>query len=433
MKKLIVEGKSKLTGEIHISGAKNAALPILVSSLLVDGELKLSNIPNVTDICSMSNLLLYLDVKMTLDANLSNEDNNGKVVTYSAKGLKKFTAPYEIVKKMRASFIVMGPLLARLGKVKVSLPGGCAIGARPVDIHLKAFEQMGATIKIEKGYIHADAEGGKLKGADIAFRFPSVGATQNVMMAATLAKGTTILRNVAKEPEIVDLAKCLNAMGAKVSGAGTNIITIEGVEKLHSATHRIMGDRIECATYMIGVAITDGDLIIDGLNVFETLGAVIEKLEEIGVKIEKLEDNKIRVRRGEEKLKPAHITTQVFPGFPTDIQAQIMTLLATIDGKSSIDETIFENRFMHVPELNRMGADIYIEGNKATIKGKSGCFTSAEVMATDLRASVSLVLAGMCAEGTTTIDRIYHLERGYEFLADKFNKCGADLTVINQI
>jgi len=430
MKKLIVQGKTKLKGKVQISGAKNATLPILASTLLVDGEVKLFNIPDVTDMCSMSNLLLTLGVKMNLDCDSSNQNQNGKVITYSAKDLKKYTAPYEIVKRMRASFIVMGPLLARLGKAKVSLPGGCAIGARPVDIHLKAFEEMGAEIKIEKGYISAKAKGGKLKGANITFRFPSVGATQNVMLAATLAEGTTIIHNVAKEPEIVDLANCLNKMGAKISGAGTDIITVEGVKKLHSAEHKIMGDRIEAATYMIASAITDGDLILEGLNFNKYLSAVIEKLEQIGIEIERLGKEKIRVRRKNKQLNPIDITTEVFPGFPTDVQAQIMALLSSVEGKSSIDETIYENRFQHVSELNRMSADIYIEGNKAIVNGKPDCFTNAEVMATDLRASVSLALAGMCAEGETAINRIYHLERGYEFLADKLNSCGANIRIV---
>jgi UDP-N-acetylglucosamine 1-carboxyvinyltransferase len=431
MKKLVIEGKTKLSGNIHISGAKNAALPILVSSLLADGELKLFNLPNVVDISSMSNLLVHLGVKMNMDCNLTNKDSNGKVVNYCARGLKNCKAPYDIVKTMRASFIVMGPLLARLGKAIVSLPGGDSIGVRPVDIHLKAFEQMGAKIKVEQGYVYAKAKGGKLNGANIMFRLPSVGATQNIMMAATLARGTTIINNAAKEPEIVDLANCLNAMGAKVFDAGTNIITIEGVKRLHSAEYRVMGDRIEAATYMIAAAITDGDIIIDSINVFETLKTVVEKLQEIGINIERLQDDKVRISRKEKKLKPAHITTQFYPGFPTDVQGQIMTLLALVDGKSSIDETIFENRFMHVPELNRMGANIYLEGSKANIDGHENCFKNAPVMATDIRASVSLVLAGMCAKGQTIIDRIYHLERGYEFLADKLNKCGANLKVIN--
>lgn len=430
MKKLVIKGKRKLTGEIRVSGAKNAALPLLASSLLIDGELTLFNLPNVTDISSMSHLLLTLGAKVEMDCNLSNQNGNGKVVGFSAKNLKKFTAPYSIVRKMRASFFVMGPLLGRLGKAKVSLPGGCAIGTRPVDIHLDAFRKMGAEIETKDGYIHANAKGGRLKGTNIRFRFPSVGATENVMMAATLAKGTTVLNNAAKEPEIVDLAKCLNSAGAQITGAGTEKITIKGVDKLNSTTHTIIGDRIEAATYIIAAAMTDGDLIVKGIDVFEHLGIVVEKLKEVGVSIEPIGEKVARVKRSDSGLKPVAITTSVFPGFPTDIQAQMMALLSMIDGESMVDETIFENRFMHVPELNRMGADIYLQSNKALIKGKRNCLRNAEVMATDLRASVSLALAGLCAEGRSVVHRIYHLERGYEFLADKLRKCNADVEII---
>ena len=429
LKKIVLSGKTKLNGEIKISGAKNAALPIIVSSLLCNGTLKLSNIPHLLDITTLIYLLTHLGVKVRVDGDLSNK-GNGKVMELNAESLTGYNAPYSIVSQMRASFIVLGPLLARFGKAEVSLPGGCAIGSRPVDIHLTAFEQMGVDITIEEGYVKASVKDGKLKGANIEFRQPSVGATQNIMMAACLAEGITRISNAAMEPEIIDLANCLNAMGAKVKGAGTLDIEIEGVKELHSAEYSVMGDRIEAASYMIGAIMTDGDLTLSGLDFYNTLECVIEKLKYIGADIEKISDNKIRIKRGNGKLKPIDIITEPYPGYPTDIQAQIMTLLSMIDGDSTIDETIFENRFMHVPELNRMGANISIMGNKAVIEGKENCFKNAQVMATDLRASVSLVLAGLCAENKTEIGRIYHLERGYEFLANKLNGCGANIEVM---
>lgn len=429
MKKIIVQGKTELNGNIKISGAKNAALPIIVSSLLCNGTLKLGNVPNVVDITTLIYLLNHLGVKMTLDGDLSNKDN-GKVVELNASNLTDYIAPYSIVSQMRASFIVLGPLLARFGKAEVSLPGGCAIGTRPVDIHLLAFEQMGVDIKIEDGYVKATTKTGKLQGADINLRFPSVGATQNIMMGACLAEGITRISNAAMEPEIIDLANCLNAMGAKVKGAGTLDIEIEGVKDLHSAEYNIMGDRIEAATYMIGALMTDGELTISGLDFHNTVEELIDKLNLIGADIKYINNTTINIKRSKKELKPTNIVTEVYPGFPTDIQAQIMTLLAMIDGESTIDETIYENRFMHVSELNRMNANISVIGNKAIIEGKKDCFKNAQVMASDLRASVSLVLAGLCAEGNTEITRIYHLERGYEFLSDKLNNCGANMQVV---
>lgn len=429
MKKILVQGKTKLVGNIKVSGAKNAALPIIISSLLCKDTLKLRNIPNLVDITTLIHLLNHLGVKVALDGDQSNKDE-GKVIEFDASKLNSYIAPYEIVSKMRASFIVLGPLLARFGKAEVSLPGGCAIGSRPVDIHLSAFEEMGVDIKIENGYVKATTKNGKLQGAEITLRKASVGATQNIMMAACLAEGTTIIHNAAREPENVDLAKCLIAMGAKIKGAGTSTIEIEGVEELHSADFKIMGDRIEAASYMIGAVMTDGDLTITGLDFYNTVENLIGKLETIGADIQKIDDKTIRIKRGKEKLKPIDVITDVYPGFPTDMQAQMMTLLAMIDGESSIDETVFENRFMHVPELNRMNANIVISGNKALISGKENTFKCAQVMASDLRASVSLVLAGLCASGETEVSRIYHLERGYEFLADKLNNCGANIKTV---
>lgn len=429
MKKTIVRGKTKLVGNIKVSGAKNAALPIIISSLLCKDTLKLKNIPNLMDITTLIHLLNHLGVKTVLDGDQSNKDE-GKVIEFNTKNLNNYIAPYEIVSQMRASFIVLGPLLARFGKAEVSLPGGCAIGSRPVDIHLSAFEQMGVDIKIENGYVKAHTKDGKLHGADISLRKASVGATQNIMMAACLADGITRINNAAREPEIVDLAKCLNTMGAKVKGAGELTIEIEGVKELHSAEFKIMGDRIEAASYMIGAIMTDGDLVITGLDFDNTVEDLIIKLKSIGADIIKIDDKTIRIKRGKEKLKPIDITTDVYPGFPTDMQAQIMTLLAMIDGESIIDETVFENRFMHVPELNRMNANIEIVGNKAVIHGRENTYKNAQVMASDLRASVSLILAGLCANGETEVSRIYHLERGYEFLADKLNNCGANIKTV---
>jgi len=396
---------------------------------LKKGTLKLSNIPNLLDMTTLIYLQNHLGGKMILDGDLSNKEN-GKVIILDNSKLNNYIAPYSIVSQMRASFVILGPLLARFGKAEVSLPGGCAIGSRPVDIHLDAFKEMGVDIKIEDGYVKAECKNGKLQGANIEFRSPSVGATENIMMAATLAEGITRIGNAAKEPEIVDLSKCLIAMGAKIKGAGTSDIEIEGVKELHSAEYCVMGDRMEAASYMIGALMTDGDLTITGLDFYGVLENLIDKLTEIGASIKKINKNTIRIKRGRKKLKPVNIITEVYPGFATDMQAQIVALLAMIDGESTVDETIFENRFMHVPELNRMGANITVFGNKAIIEGKKDCYKNAQVMASDLRASVSLVLAGLCAEGKTEVSRIYHLERGYEFLAEKLNNCGAKIQVI---
>lgn len=430
IKKILVNGKTKLVGNIKVSGAKNSALKLICASILLkDGTLKLSNIPNLLDITTLIQLQNCLGGKMILDGDLTNK-GNGKTIILDNTELNSYFAPYEIVSQMRASFVVLGPLLARFGKAEVSLPGGCAIGSRPVDIHLEAFKQMGVDINIENGYVKAQCQNGKLQGADIEFRFPSVGATENILMGSVLAEGITRIKNAAREPEIVDLANCLNAMGAKITGMGTSIIEIEGVEELHSAEYQVMGDRMEAASYMIGALMTDGDLTITGLDFYNTTESLIEKLTEIGAEITKIDDKTIRIKRGKEKLKPVNITTGVYPGFATDMQAQIMTLLAMVDGDSIVDETVFENRFLHVPELNRMNANIVITGNKAVVHGKEDVFKPAQVVASDLRASVSLVLAGMCASGETQVRRAYHLERGYEFLADKLNNCGADIKIV---
>jgi UDP-N-acetylglucosamine 1-carboxyvinyltransferase len=428
MKKLVVKGGNKLKGVINISGAKNATLPIFVASLLTKEKLILQNVPHVSDIASMVDLLATLGVKLTFDASKETGCCRGRTVILDGGGVDSFIAPYDIVRKMRASVLVLGPLLARFGKAKVSLPGGCAIGTRPVDIHLSAFEAMGAKINIEKGYINADTKDG-LKGANVDFRFPSVGATQNVMMAATLAKGTTVITNVAKEPEVVDLANCLNGMGAKITGAGTSIITIEGVKELKEYTHCILGDRIEAATYVIAATMTDGEIILNGLDIFATFGKTIDAFEDAGVKFEKLSDTSVKVSRKSNGIKPTKIMTDIFPGFPTDVQAQFMTLMLMADGESIISENIFENRFMHVPELQRLGANIEANGSIAKVKGGEELI-GAEVMATDLRASVSLVLAGLVSKGTTVINRIYHLERGYDNLTEKLCRCGADVETV---
>lgn len=430
MKKIIVEGKTKLKGNIVVSGAKNSALKLVCASILLkDGTLTLHNLPNLLDMTVLLYLQNHLGGKVILDGDNSNK-GLGKTIILDNRELNSFVAPYSIVSQMRASFVILGPLLARFGEAEVSLPGGCAIGSRPVDIHLEAFKQMGVNILMEEGYVKAKCKNGKLQGANIEFRFPSVGATENIMMGAVLAEGITRIGNAAKEPEIVDLANCLNAMGAKIKGAGTPDIEIEGVKSLHSAEYTIMGDRMEAASYMIGALMTDGDLTISGLDFKNTVEDLIDKLIKIGADIKFIDNNTIRIKRKKEELKPIDIITEVYPGFPTDMQAQIMTLLAMIDGTSTIDETIFENRFMHVPELNRMGANITIMGNKAIIEGKKDCYKNAQVMASDLRASVSLVLAGLCATGKSEVRRIYHLERGYEFLANKLNNCGANIQVV---
>ena len=408
-------------------GAKNAALPLMVASILTDEKLTLTNIPHVSDISTMANLLVNLGIEVQLDGMDKDFGNQGRAVIFDAKNISNPVAPYELVRKMRASIFILGPLLARLGKAKVSLPGGCAIGTRPVDLHLKAMEKLGAKIELTGGYVDASVDG-RLRGAEINFEKVSVGATENTLMAATLAEGETIINNAACEPEIIDLAKCLTAMGAKIQGAGTPQIRIQGVDKLHAARHRIIADRIEAGTYAVAAGITGGRLILQGVEMW-ILGGFREELEKAGLKLVQISPYEVEVTRLSDVIHPVSISTHPFPGFATDMQAQFMSLMAVADGASTIEETIFENRFMHVMELVRMGANIESHGNLAVVKGVKK-LTGAEVMATDLRASVSLVLAGLVADGETVINRLYHLERGYERLAEKLIACGADIKIL---
>lgn len=427
MKKLVIKGGNKLQGSVAITGAKNAALPLMVASILTEEKLTFTNVPHVSDISTMANLLASLGIKLELDGSHKDQGPQGRVMIFDAKEITNPVAPYDLVCKMRASILILGPLLARFGQAKVSLPGGCAIGTRPVDLHLKAMEKLGAKIELVNGYVQAKSNG-KLKGADIHFEKVSVGATQSTMMAACLAQGTTTLNNVAREPEIVDLQKCLNAMGAKVSGAGTSQITIIGVDRLHSATHKIVADRIEAGTYAIAAGITDGCVKLTGVDI-ALFGGFKDDLEQAGISLTQIADEVIEVKRHSTEIKPVSITTNPYPGFPTDMQAQFMSLMTVASGTSTIEETIFENRFMHVLELVRMGANIESHGNVAVVKGVKE-LTGAEVMATDLRASVSMVLAALIAKGETTINRLYHLERGYERLAEKLILCGADIKIL---
>ena len=412
MDKLAIIGGRPLYGVIPISGAKNSALNVMAASLLSAEPLTLRNVPRLADV----DMLLRL-----LEQHGASADFDGSTLRLHAKTIVSTEAPYDLVRKMRASFNVLGPLLAREGKAKVSLPGGCAIGARPVDLHLKALTAMGAVIDLDEGYVVAEAPKG-LKGADISFPFVSVGATEHTMLAAILADGETTIENAAREPEIADLANCLNAMGAKISGAGTSTITIKGVARLHGAEHQVLPDRIETGAYAMAVAATGGELTLTGAN-SDLLGAAWAALAETGVELDDVEGG-VRIRRNGARCKAVDIVTQPFPGFPTDLQAQFMALMTTADGVSTIKETIFENRFMHAPELSRMGAKISVDGQTATVRGVSR-LKGAPVMATDLRASMSLVIAGLAAEGQTMVNRVYHLDRGFERLEEKLQACGA--------
>jgi UDP-N-acetylglucosamine 1-carboxyvinyltransferase len=418
MDRLHITGGTKLSGAIPVSGAKNSALKLMVACLLTDEPITLRNMPNLADTRFLAQLLETLGVEVYWPKGENTCRLNGA-------DLKSTIAPYEQVRKMRASFNVLGPLIARSGHATVSLPGGCAIGARPVDLHLQALEAMGADLKVEEGYVKAAAIHG-LKGAHINFDFPSVGATEHTMLTATLAQGTTVLENAAREPEIADLADCLCSMGAKISGAGTSTITIEGVEKLGGTKHRVMADRIEAGTYAMAAAVTGGDVTLEGAPV-KALGAMMSKLREVGIAIDADEAAEtIRVYPGDGPLKAVSVDTRPHPGFPTDLQAQFMALMSIAEGTSIIRETIFENRFMHAPELTRLGADIAVKGQEAVVKGVKR-LKGAPVMATDLRASVSLVIAGLAAEGETVVNRIYHLDRGFERLEEKLTACGAKI------
>jgi len=411
MDKLVIEGGIALKGDVAISGAKNAALPILTAALLTDEPLHVDNVPHLRDVSTMLNLLMQMGVTTVLD-------EKGGVELHAAK-ITEPVAPYELVKTMRASVLVLGPLVARLGEARVSLPGGCAIGLRPVDQHLKGLQAMGATIEMTQGYMIARAD--RLKGARICMDLITVTGTENLMMAAALADGTTVIENAAREPEIVDLAACLTAMGAKISGAGTDVITIEGVERLHGARHSVMPDRIETGTFLVAAAVTGGDVRLTGARP-KTLDAVLDKLREAGVTIE-TGDDWIHVKANG-ALKAVNVRTAPYPAFPTDMQAQFMALNCVAQGTARVVETIFENRFMHVQEMQRLGADIAVEGNTAVIKGVPA-LNGATVMATDLRASASLVISGLVARGTTTVERIYHLDRGYERIEEKLSRLGA--------
>ena len=416
MQKLIIQGGTPLSGEIRISGAKNAALPILCASLLTGETLAIENVPHLNDVTTMLSLLGQMGVSIAAT-------NNETELT--AAHLSHLVAPYEMVKTMRAAILVLGPMLARAGAARVSLPGGCAIGSRPVDQHIKGLQAMGAEIEIEHGYIQAKSK--RLDGAHIVMDIVTVTGTENLMMAATLANGTTVLENAAREPEVLDLANCLIAMGAKIHGVGSDIITIEGVEKLHGATYRVMPDRIETGTFLVAAAASGGEIHLRGTHP-DTLDAVLDKLMEAGAAIKSGEDW-IHLKMNN-PLKSVNLRTAPYPAFPTDMQAQFMVLNSVAVGTAIITETIFENRFMHVQELKRMNADIKVEGNTAVVCGVTG-LDGASVMATDLRASASLVLAGLIAKGETVIDRIYHLDRGYEAIDEKLSLLGARIRRTN--
>ncbi len=420
MDSILVRGGTELRGEIPIAGAKNACLTLMPATLLTDEPLTLTNAPRLSDIRTMTTLLQSLGAEVQAL-------QGGRVLAMSSHDLTSQRADYDIVRKMRASILVLGPLLARHGEAVVSLPGGCAIGARPVDLHLRALEALGATLELREGYVHAHASSG-LSGGRIEFPFVSVGATENALMAATLAKGTTTITNAAREPEIVDLATCLRAMGARIEGDGTGTITVEGVDALHGATHQVVTDRIELGTYMLAPAITGGEVECIGGRL-DLVTAFAAKLDEAGISVEETPRG-LKVARKNGRVRAVDVETAPFPGFPTDLQAQMMALLCTAEGTSRLHETIFENRFMHAPELMRMGARIDVHGGTATVDGVDR-LRGAPVMATDLRASVSLILAGLAAEGETVVNRVYHLDRGYETVEEKLSACGADIERIS--
>jgi UDP-N-acetylglucosamine 1-carboxyvinyltransferase len=421
MDRIIIRGGNRLEGRIPISGAKNAALTLLPCALLTDEPLTLRNLPRLADVDSFGHLLNQLGVSTTVEG--ARADEYGRVMTLRASNLASTVAPYDIVRKMRASILVLGPLVARAGEATVSLPGGCAIGMRPVDLHLKALEALGAEIEVAAGYVKAKAPPGGLVGGTITFPFVSVGATENALMAAVLARGETVIENAAREPEITDLAKCLIAMGAEIDGLRTDTLTIRGKERLHGATYAVMADRIEAGSYACAAGITGGSLELVGARK-ETMPSILSGLSDAGLIVEDTADG-VRVS-ADGGLKPLSISTAPYPAFPTDMQAQFMAMLTLAEGTSLLTETIFENRYMHVPELNRMGAEIEVRGRSAVVRGVDGLI-GAEVMATDLRASMSLVLAGLAAEGETQVHRVYHLDRGYERLEEKLQAVGADI------
>lgn len=425
MDKIVVEGGVPLYGEILISGAKNSVLALMPAALLTKDDVSILNVPQLSDVTTMSNLLLNHGSTINV-----NDAGGYRALTINSSNISNYQAPYDIVRKMRASILVLGPLLARFGIATVSFPGGCALGPRPINLHLEAFKSMGADIQIKDGYLEATAKKG-LKGAEIFLEVASVGATENIMMAATLADGITEINNAAKEPEISDLADMLNKMGADIKGAGTEKITIKGVATLSGVCHKVIPDRIEAITYAIAAAITGGELILkdSGYDIYKIIHNMADKLINIGISIDNQLDN-IIVRGHGKVIKPLDIVTGFYPLFPSDAQAQFMSLLCLASGTSVIQETLYENRLTHVPELNRMGANISVKGNTAHINGIKK-FYGAEVMATDLRASVSLVLAGLAAEGKTTINRVYHLDRGYEKIEEKLGRCGARITRVH--
>ncbi|NNM78123.1 UDP-N-acetylglucosamine 1-carboxyvinyltransferase [Sphingomonas sp. ID1715] len=421
MDRIIIRGGRPLEGRLPISGAKNSALTLLPCALLTDEPLTIRNLPRLADVDSFGHLLNQLGVSTTIEG--TKPEEFGRVMTMRATSLTATMAPYDIVRKMRASILVLGPILARAGEATVSLPGGCAIGNRPIDLHLKALEAMGARLEMSAGYVRAIAPGGRLPGGTVKFPIVSVGATENALMAAATARGRTVIENAAREPEIVDLCRCLQRMGAKIDGVGTSTLTIDGVKELHGATYAVMPDRIEAGSYACAVGITGGRLELEGARADE-MQATIAGLREAGVEVEERENGLLVSATGE--LKPLTLSTDPYPGFATDMQAQFMAMLTRAHGSSVLTETIFENRYMHVPELSRMGADIQVKGRTAVVHGVEQ-LNGAPVMATDLRASMSLIIAGLAAKGETQVNRVYHLDRGYERLEEKLSAVGADI------
>ena len=425
MDRIRIVGGKPLEGTISISGAKNAALPLMIASLLTPERLTLKNVPNLADVALLARILRNHGVDHSIEGKRAGPTMHlGETFHFTARDIVDTTAPYEMVSRMRASFWVLGPILARMGQARISLPGGCAIGTRPVDLHLQGLKALGAEIEIESGYVVAKAPKGGLRGARVVFPKVSVGATHNVLLAAVLAKGETVIENAAREPEIGDVADCLVKMGARIEGIGTSTLRIQGRDRLEGAVHTVLPDRIETGTFAFAVAATGGNVLLEGARK-QLLETALTALEQTGTKVTE-EAGGLRIRRNGSGVDPISIETQPFPGFPTDLQAQLMALMTTARGTSVIRETIFENRFMHVQELARLGADIQLHGDSATIRGVKR-LTGAPVMATDLRASVSLVIAGLVADGETTVNRVYHLDRGFERLEEKLSRCGAQI------